>query len=140
TAPTARFERGPMRTGVRTGEIATAGSTEFSMEPQRASRVPQVTAGEQVAFPRPALPLEQGLLTGRVLDATGGVIVGARVVARTAAAPQREQVAESDELGRFQLQLSPGPVQLEAHADAYATNRQNAEAPARDVVLVLPPA
>lgn len=81
----------------------------------------------------------ESLLSGRVVDATGGVISGARVMARSPSTSD-ERLAVSDEQGLFQVRIGAGPVQLEVRAEAYAAVHQATEAPARDVVLVLSPA
>jgi protocatechuate 3,4-dioxygenase beta subunit len=93
-------------------------------------------------------------LTGRVVDATGGPVAGARVSIRFAeAALTRIRAAGSitaprvddaewitDAEGRFQGLVATGRVLIEAWADAYTSSRKGARAPAEDVVLVLAPA
>lgn len=92
----------------------------------RSARAPSVT--------------DRVLVAGRVVDATGGVIADARIVANSTAAPEEELAVSSDEQGRFVLELSSGPARLTVSAEAYAGVRQTVHAPARDLTLTLVPA
>ncbi|HEU4580070.1 MAG TPA: carboxypeptidase-like regulatory domain-containing protein [Polyangiaceae bacterium] len=88
------------------------------------------------------LTLDAGgvVVTGRVLDATGGSIAGALVSAHAkAGGPMFGAVTSSTE-GQFELAVPAGAVTLHARADAYSQSDLNVQAPLRGVILVLTPA
>lgn len=78
-------------------------------------------------------------VSGRVLDAQGGPVVGAAVVARTAPSQPPLARAVSGERGEFVLAVPSGPLQLQASAAPYAIALADVLAPARHVTLVMAP-
>jgi hypothetical protein len=76
-------------------------------------------------------------ISGTVVDATGGAVVGALVVARADSA--RVASAVSGEAGEFALAVPAGEFALSARADAYSDASAWSVAPARGVRLVLAP-
>lgn len=79
-------------------------------------------------------------LGGFVLDATGGPVPGAWVVAREPASGAITAKTESTADGRFEFDVAPGDVVLEARANAYSTGSLLAVAPSQANVLSLTPA
>ncbi len=95
-------------------------------------------------------------LRGRVLDSNGGTIAGATVRAQTdgvgesrapgtAEEPANAWLAATltDELGRFQMSLPPGPVRLTAEASGYSrisAQLQLSEQSERTIEIALTPA
>lgn len=88
------------------------------------------------------LALEPGgvEVAGRVVDATGGVVAGARVVAREASASESSSIALSADDGSFRLSAPEGMVELVATAEAYSRASRTLIAPQQGVVLALAPA
>lgn len=78
-------------------------------------------------------------VTGRVLDALGGPIVGATLVARTGADAAPLARATSRQRGEFVLFVPAGQLQVEARAEAYSIGLANVLAPARDIHLMMAP-
>jgi hypothetical protein len=79
-------------------------------------------------------------VTGRVVDASGGVVAGAVVVARGAEQGSSQSVAAvSAGDGSFRLAVRAGPAELSAQAEAYSRMIRRIDVPARDVILVLAP-
>jgi hypothetical protein len=79
-------------------------------------------------------------IAGRVVDATGGLVAGALVVARGQGEDESARataISASD--GTFRLNVPAGPSELSAAAEAYSRTVRRIEAPARDVTLVLVP-
>ncbi len=80
------------------------------------------------------------LLSGHVLDATGGSVPFARVRAVRLSPPRVSLDVDGDDSGRFSFSLDPGPVSLIAEAAGYTQARATAVAPNRAVELRLVPA
>jgi hypothetical protein len=80
-------------------------------------------------------------ITGRVIDAGGGTVESALVVAhgRGGEGPALGTTL-SDEAGGFELYVSPGLTALWASADGYSHAREAVEAPVDGVELVMLPA
>jgi hypothetical protein len=92
-------------------------------------------------------------VVGRVLDATGGPIAGAKVrvhfeeqalaryrkTGRVTISPAPDTEWSTDAQGRFEGLAPSGGIVLVASAEAYTTTHERARAPAADVVLVLAP-
>ncbi len=99
-------------------------------------QIADLAAGESIS-----LVLEAGgvSVTGMVLDALGGPIAQASVVARqqdgTASA-----VARSDVHGRFRFDVPAGQLSVEATAEAYTLQLRTVVAPVANVTFVLTPA
>lgn len=74
---------------------------------------------------------------GVVLDAGGGPVPGALVLAQDSGDGEMESASWSDANGHFELTIAPGPVVLSAQAEAYAPSRVELDAPAHRVELVL---
>jgi hypothetical protein len=73
---------------------------------------------------------------GQVLDATGGIIVGALITVDGTDTGARASCAD----GSFELWLDPGPHQLRVHVDEYSEGWQQVWAPSSGVDIVLEPA
>jgi hypothetical protein len=78
------------------------------------------------------------LLSGAVLDATGGAIAGASVTASAAGVPLARGVSDGE--GRFEFSLPAGSAELLASAAGYASDGIATPVPAAGVQLVLAPA
>lgn len=87
----------------------------------------------------PASTSPESEISGVVLDATGGPIAGARIVARAGAGHAPGIMATSAETGGFRLGLSAGSWQLSVEADGYAPTRSDLYSPTAEVRLVLSP-
>lgn len=89
-----------------------------------------------------SLRLEPGgaPLAGSVVDATGGVVVGAAVTFRSNASRELLARAESDPEGRFALSASKDDGVIRAEAEGYSSAHAAVSAPAGDLRLVLAPA
>jgi hypothetical protein len=85
-------------------------------------------------------PMATASVSGRVVDALGGPILGAVVTAFRGRSTLllSSTVTVSD--GRFEMRVAPGPVRIVAQAEAYSTVQQQAAAPASDLTLALAPA
>jgi hypothetical protein len=84
-------------------------------------------------------------ITGVVLDATGGPIAHAAIVARSSrdglpAGRKLEQLATSDDAGAFALDVSAGELDIVATADGYAPYAATRYAPVQNLKIVLAPA
>ena len=79
------------------------------------------------------------LVTGQVIDATGGPVPHAIVRGERAESPVVAVDLEADDLGRFVLWFPPGVMTLSAKATGYAPGRWQGPAPTHDVHLVLTP-
>jgi hypothetical protein len=97
-------------------------------------------SGEERDGIRVTLEAGGALLTGRVFDATGGPIAGARVVAAPTPNGGALSAGETGADGQFELQVAPGTGLLTAQAPGYARTRRGFVAPSQDVNLVLTPA
>lgn len=116
-----------------------AGDTKAPPRPP--FKAPLQVSGEPPPAPAPAPdPAATAWVSGRVVDALGGPIVGALVSAfsEPATPPLASMLTNSS--GRFELRAPPGPVRVIAQADAYSTTQQRAVAPAGDLTLALAPA
>lgn len=84
--------------------------------------------------------LHGGVIAGHVLDASGGPIPGALVMARVSA---REggglAMAQSDAAGAYQLEIAARYADLSARADAYSLATRWVEVPSSGVNLLLAP-
>lgn len=78
-------------------------------------------------------------ISGRVLDASGGEIVGALLQARTADG-QTLATALSNGGGRFSLSVASTTVELSASADGYSSDVRSVDAPYTGLILSLVPA
>lgn len=80
-------------------------------------------------------------VAGRVKDVTGGFVIGATVRANFGDQPWHHlsQSTISDEEGRFELWVPPGPVALLANADGYSQGSETRVAPAEAVEISLTP-
>ncbi|HLK40386.1 MAG TPA: carboxypeptidase regulatory-like domain-containing protein [Polyangiaceae bacterium] len=78
-------------------------------------------------------------VSGVVMDATGGPVPGARVLATSLTSALRTVAVESNREGRFALWMDPGAMTLTAEASGYAPGRAQRVAPSADVVLTLTP-
>jgi protocatechuate 3,4-dioxygenase beta subunit len=77
-------------------------------------------------------------VSGQVLDASGGPVVEALVIARSLANEAGLATVLSDSNGGFALSLPPGPIAIRARADGYSDGVGSAlSAPAEQVSLVL---
>jgi len=74
---------------------------------------------------------------GVVVDASGGVVAGALVLAHADTRSDVVATARTAEDGRFALAVPPGPLTLVAQAEAYASANLELEAPADQVSLLL---
>jgi hypothetical protein len=74
-----------------------------------------------------------------VIDATGGPVEGAGIVAAHLSNAEDEFHAVSDAAGRFTIATPPGETMIVARADAYSRAQQRVVAPA-NITLVLAPA
>jgi hypothetical protein len=107
-----------------------------------APSLPQLSQRAGVS-PRPALPAAEAPtgfeleISGAVVDATGGGVVGA-VVSAHADSTQLAWTSSGAE-GQFSLRLPPGHFELVARAEAYSETMSWVRAPARGVRLVLAP-
>jgi hypothetical protein len=89
--------------------------------------------------PSAEVPAAGVTVSGHVLDALGGPVVGATVLARVSANEPPLASAISRQRGEFVLAVPSGPLQVEAHADAYSIALANVVGPARDISLVMAP-
>jgi hypothetical protein len=94
----------------------------------------------------PDTDLDEGgaLISGTVVDATGGPVVGATVQASFASdelplGRYMGEVTKSGAAGAFTLSVSEGHVLLVARSDGYAAARAGTHAPAAGIRLVLTP-
>jgi hypothetical protein len=94
----------------------------------------------------PDIELDEGgaRVSGIVLDATGGPVVGASVQASFASddlpfGREALTVTKSDEAGEFALSVAAGRLSVSARHDGYATARVPSYAPATGVRLVIVP-
>lgn len=78
-------------------------------------------------------------VSGRVVDALGGVVPGALVTLRSLGAPSWTAAALADAEGRFAVHVGEGDVEIDARAESYSLASVQARAPARGIVLVLAP-
>jgi hypothetical protein len=78
------------------------------------------------------------LISGTVLDASGGIVAGARINASDGGGALRA-AGTSDESGRFRLQVTRGLARVSARADGYSEQVQAIEAPLDGVRFVLAP-
>jgi protocatechuate 3,4-dioxygenase beta subunit len=82
-------------------------------------------------------PARAASVRGTVVDASGGAVPRALVLARRPGALEPVASARSDDDGRFGVTLEPGAATLEARAEAYAPSRLEIEAPVAGVTLAL---
>jgi hypothetical protein len=99
---------------------------------------PVVVASETVERVDVELAAGGALLTGTVLDATGGAIAGAHVRAVRALPPILAIDTTTDRDGRFRFPLRAGFIEIVANAEGYARGSVDATAPS-DVELRLVP-
>jgi protocatechuate 3,4-dioxygenase beta subunit len=76
-------------------------------------------------------------VSGTVVDAAGGAVPGALVLAHRPGPSGAVAATWSDDSGRFALALDPGAATLEAQAEAYASAQLEVEVPAGALQLVL---
>jgi hypothetical protein len=96
---------------------------------------------EQGSVSLTLVPAEGSELAGRVLDAMGGAVAGARVTATGRPAHGTPlSSTESGANGAFSLQVPGGPIELVARAPGYSIAATSVSAPRHDVTLVLAPA
>jgi hypothetical protein len=77
-------------------------------------------------------------LRGRVIDAGGAPIQGARIVIVASAVPMPEIALLSDEQGRFALRLPPGRFTLRAHGSGGSVGDLDVEgAPHAGEILIM---
>lgn len=142
--------------------LSTPSSSEGSVAAARAGSVPVaplVDAPEPLAGTpsSPALvddaAAPDSRVVGRVLDATGGPIAGAKVLVhfeeqalaryrktgRVTISPAPDAEWITDAQGGFEGLAPSGSIGLVASADAYSETRERVRAPAAGVVLVLAP-
>jgi hypothetical protein len=100
------------------------------------------TVLEAAADRRVRLVLEAGgvEISGTVVDATGGFVVGAQVAARQPGSNEALAVVLTGEAGGFRLSVAPGLVELVAVAEAYSRALHRLSGPRDGVVLALVPA
>ena len=79
-------------------------------------------------------------VAGRVVDATGGPVAGARVDAQVPGLAGVLNTALTDPSGRFSLSVSKGTLELSAEAEGYSKDQRVLEAPASGLMMVLVPA
>jgi protocatechuate 3,4-dioxygenase beta subunit len=86
----------------------------------------EIHAGDLVPV-RQSVTLSRGrMINGRVLDADGKPIEGARVTAVSDASPSHTVLATTDVSGRYEAAgLAPGTVNLEARAEGYRVASQS---------------
>jgi protocatechuate 3,4-dioxygenase beta subunit len=82
----------------------------------------------------------EAIVSGLVLDATGGVLDGALVLGRRVVGGAVVGLGWSDSEGRFELGVPLGRLQVSASAHAYSLASAWATAPATNVILSLAPA
>jgi hypothetical protein len=105
--------------------------------PAHESQVREVTASSTLAALDFVLgPARAASVSGVVVDAAGGPVPGALVLARGRGS-EVVASASSDENGRFGLAVEPGHLTLGARAEAYAPASVEIEAPVDQVTLVL---
>jgi hypothetical protein len=90
----------------------------------------------------PVLQLRAGgaAISGSVLDATAGVVVGATVVGRALATGEVTAVAETNEMGEFSLHVARDLIEIEVTSDGYCSDEQTAYAPVAGLRFLLAPA
>jgi hypothetical protein len=88
------------------------------------------------------MTLERGgeVVSGRVLDVSGGPIAGAWIASVHDRDAVEANAVRSDDEGRFALDLEPGPTTVRASASGYSWTYSTLNAPADNVELVLTPA
>jgi len=79
-------------------------------------------------------------VSGRVRDATGGLVVGAVLSVRSSSAAPVIATGVSDLDGHFELGVASGSIELSARADGYSVASLRVTAPATGLVLALVPA
>jgi hypothetical protein len=97
-------------------------------------------SGEKRSNIRVILESGGALLAGAIVDATGGPIPGARVIANAKGDERAFSAGETQADGRFELQVRSGAGVLTAEAEGYARGRRGFLAPSQSVNLVLSPA
>jgi hypothetical protein len=128
-----------------------SGRFEFAIRPGEASgvvasasgyRSKRLTLGVEPEASRPlAIVLDPGGegVSGRVLDASGGVLAGALVSVR-ASDQTVIAAASSDSDGNFRLDVPPGLLEVRAELAAYAPAARAVQAPSRGIEMSLSPA
>jgi hypothetical protein len=120
-----------------------AGARLLASAPGHTSKTRVLERQSDCAAQEVILALERGgvAITGTVVDATGGFISGARVLAREpTSSDDSASIALTAEDGSFRLSVPKGAVELVASAKSYSRSTRNLMAPQRDVVLTLVPA
>jgi hypothetical protein len=133
-------------TGIRAGDYLVSASAIGYAPGFANGRKPILISehGEQ-AIAELDLQLNAGgaLVSGVVIDVTGGPVAGAIVQATSGgedrARPLSAQTATSDEQGRFVLAVQPGHIALLASAEGYAPGFASRTAPASDVEVIVAP-
>jgi hypothetical protein len=88
------------------------------------------------------IKLRQGgaAISGSVLDATAGVVVGATVLGRSLVTGDVAAVTETDAMGEFSLHVSRELIEIEVTSDGYCGDEQSAYAPVAGLKFSLAPA
>lgn len=92
--------------------------------------------------PSPREPLEDAnasVLSGVVVDASGGPIGGALILVRRFFATEPIATGSSDSTGRFRLAAPLGAFEISAQAEAYSRAALQLDTPAENLRLVLAP-
>jgi hypothetical protein len=123
--------------------LCRAGARLVASAPGHSSKTRVLESQSDCRVQEVILALEGGGvdITGSVVDATGGFIAGALVIAREpTSSDDPASIALSADDGSFRLSVPKGVVELAASAKSYSRATRKVAAPRRDVVFVLAPA